>query len=286
MTKIYPPPFEKGGKSLFTGVTPEKVANYVILTVQDPLHGYVKNAAEEIAEHFDPYEKVGDTMMFTTYTGKYKGVPITVCSTGSGAPETELALMDFIRFTSANTFIRVGTSGALQKWLKLGNLVITSAAVRDEGTSKEYVKSSYPAVVNYEVVLALATAAAKMNIDYDIGITRSNDAIYVGEGRPICGYIQNEHKNIPGYWENANVLNIEREAALIMTLCNIFKKRGGAVCTVVDNEITGELGVGASKEESIKVALEGLKLLYEWDYRKSERRKKYLTADILEGSGK
>jgi len=283
MTKKYPPPFEREGASLFTGVSSEKVARYVILTVRDPLHGYVKDAAEEIAEHLDCYEKVADTRMFTTFTGKYKGVSISVCSTGSGAPEAELALMDFIRFTSADTFVRVGTSGALQEWIKLGELIISSAAVRDEGTSKEYVKPTYPAVASYEVVLALASAAEKLGVNYHIGITRSNDAIYVGEGRPICNYLQEEHVVIPRYWARANVLNVEREAALILTLCNIFGKRGGAICTIVDNELTGEVGVGVGKEESIKVALEAFKFLAEWDRRKEETGKKYLVANIIGG---
>lgn len=158
MTKKYPPPFEREGASLFTGVSSKEVARFVILTVRDPLHGYVKDAAEEIAEYLDNYKKVADTGMFTTFTGEYKGVPISVCSTGSGAPEAELALMDFIRFTSADTFVRVGTSGALQEWIKL--------AVRDEGTSKEYVKPTYPAVASYEVVLALASAAEKLGVNY------------------------------------------------------------------------------------------------------------------------
>lgn len=279
--KLYPPPFEREGRSLFTGVTPEKVANYVILTVQDPLHGYVEDAAEEIAKYLDSYEKVADTGMFTTFTGSYRGIPITICSTGSGAPEAELALMDFIRFTPADTFVRVGTSGALQKWINIGDLVITAAAVRDEGTSREYVKPSYPAVANYEVVLALATAAARMKVAYHVGITRSNDAIYVGEGRPICGYLQKEHEDIPRYWEKANVLNVEREAALILTLCNIFGKRGGTVCTIVDNELTGEMKLGVSKRESIRVALEGLSILSDWDEAKKRVKSKYLTADVL-----
>lgn len=107
-----------------------------------------------------------------------------------------------------------------------------------------------------------------MGVNYHIGITRSNDAIYAGEGRPICNYLQEEHKAIPQYWARANVLNVEREAALILT-CNIFGKRGGAI------------GIGVGKETSIKTALEAFKLLAEWDRQKEEKGKRYLVADIL-----
>jgi len=279
--KIYPPDFEKNGKSLFTGVDPGKVSKYVIFTVRDPLHGFTKDAAEEISEFMDNSKKIADTRMFTTYTGEYKSTPITICSTGSGAPEVEIALMDFIKWTNADTFIRVGTSGSLQNWVNVGDIVITSAAVRDEGTSEEYVKPIYPAVSSYEVVLSFATAAEKLNFNYHIGITRSNDAIYVGEGRPVCGYIQDEHEKIPEYWEKARVLNVEREVSLILTICNIFGKRGGAVCTVVDNELTGELGIGVAKKESILTVLEGIKKLSEWDRIKEKNGKTYLYEDII-----
>ncbi|HBT48515.1 MAG: Phosphorylase family [Caldanaerobacter subterraneus] len=273
--KKEPPMFTLNGGPLFTQVPPSKVAPYVILTVRDPL-GFEKDAGEEIASFMDSYEKIADTKMFTTYTGIYKGVPITVCSTGSGAPEAELALMDFILFTEATTFIRVGTSGSYQYDVKVGDIVITSAAVRDEGTSEEYVAPIYPAVSDFEVVMAMIQAAEELGVPYHVGITRSNDAIYCGEGRAVKGYIQPEHERIPEYWHRANVKNVEREASLILTLCNLFKKRGGAVCTVVDNELTGELGVGAGKENSIRTALEGLRILSEWDYIKQKEGKKYV----------
>jgi uridine phosphorylase len=275
MKRRYPPPFEINGRPLFTGIKPEEVARYVLLTVRDPLAGFKRDAGEEVAGYLDSYRLVVDTGMFKTYTGEYEGVAVTICSTGSGAPETELALMDFINFTKSDTFIRVGTSGSYQKWVKLGDIVITSAAVRDEGTSEEYVKPIYPASANYEVVMAMIEAAESLGIKYHVGITRSNDAIYAGEGRPIASYLQKEHEDIPEYWQRANVLNVEREASLILTLCNLFGKRGGAVCTIVDNELTGELGVGIGKEESIKVAIESVRILAKWDEIKEKRKKRF-----------
>lgn len=271
-----PPDFDRDNRPLFTGINPSEVGKYVIFTVRDPLHGFSKDAAEEISDYLKDSRKIADTKMFTTYAGFFDNVLITVCSTGSGAPELELALMDFIKWTDADTFIRVGTSGALQRSIKIGDIVISTAAVRDEGTSREYIANSYPAVSSFEVVLAMTSAAEELNIPYHVGITRSNDAIYVGEGRPAKHYLQEAHKLIPNYWERAGVLNVERETSLLLTLTNIFKKRGGAVCTIVDNELTGEVGVGAGKKDSILVALKGLSKLACWDKAKEKTGKKYI----------
>ncbi|MCR4429239.1 MAG: nucleoside phosphorylase [Caldiserica bacterium] len=271
-----PPDFDRGNRPLFTGINPSDVGKYVIFTVRDPLHGYSKDAAEEISDYLVNSRKIADTKMFTTYSGFFENVLITVCSTGSGAPELELVLMDFIKWSTANTFIRVGTSGALQRFINIGDIVISTGAVRDEGTSGEYVAKSFPAISSFEVVLAMASAAEELKIPYHLGITRSNDAIYVGEGRPAKNYLQELQKFIPNYWEKAGVLNVERETSLLLTLCNIFNKRGGAVCTIVDNELTGEVGVGAGKKDSILVALKGLSKLARWDKAKEQNGKRYL----------
>jgi uridine phosphorylase len=282
---ICPPDFIHNNGPLFVGFNPKDVGRYVIFTVRDPLHDFSKDAAEEIADYLDQPKKIADTRMFTTYNGYYKGVLITICSTGSGAPELELAMMDFIKWSKADTFLRIGTSGALQKSIELGEIIITTGAVRDEGVSEEYVKLAYPAVASYDLVLALITSAENLKIKYHAGITRSNDAIYVGEGRPAANYIQEEHKLIPSYWERTNTLNVEREASLLLTLANIFGKRGSAVCTIVDNELTGELGVGAGKEESIKVSLEGIRNLAAWDQLREKKEKSLIDAEIIKDFG-
>jgi uridine phosphorylase len=282
----FPPEFSRDGKPLFTGIEAADIGRYVVFTVRDPLHDFQKPAAEEIADFLEGAHQVADTKMFATYSGTYRGAGVSVCAGGSGAPELELAMVDFLRWTSADTFVRVGTCGALQRAIGVGDIVISSAAVRDEGTSREYVRPTYPAVANYEVVLALVTAAERVGCTHHVGITRSNDAIYVGDGRPAIDYLQEEHRGIPRYWEAARVLNVERETSLLLTLANLFGKRGGSVCTVVDNDLTGSVvGVGAGKRESILVALEAFAILEEWDRRKESLGRRYLSEESIRGGG-
>jgi len=277
-----PPKLEVEGKPVLTGICPECVARYVLLAVRDPL-GFKRDAAEEIASYFDSAKKVADTGMFITYSGEYRGVPVTVCSTGSGAPDTEIAFMDFIQYSAADTFIRVGTSGSYHPAVRVGDVVISSGAVRDDGTSREYVKTSYPAVASHEVVLALSDAAEEVGASYHIGITRSNDSIYCGQGRPVKDYMQDEHLAIPDYWRRAGVMNVERETSIILTLSNLFHVRGGSVCAVVNSTPHGYLDVSAGVQDAIRTALEGIRRLNHWDAQVKKSGKKWWTPSLLQG---
>ena len=88
----------------------------------------------------------------------------------------------------ADTFIRIGTSGGMDLSVSGGDLVIASAAVRGEGTSKEYLPEGYPAVADFTVTTALAKAAAALSEDklgkrYHVGVVHSKDSFY-GEVEP------------------------------------------------------------------------------------------------------
>ena len=55
--------------------------------------------------------------------------------------------------------VRLGTSGAMQEHTRVGDLVIANGAVRQEGTSLEYMPIEYPAVGSADMVFALEQAA-------------------------------------------------------------------------------------------------------------------------------
>ncbi len=102
------------------------------------------------------------------YTGTLDGEKVSVVSTGMGCPSTAIAVEELIK-VGAHTFIRVGTSGAMQPDLKLGDLAIVNAAIRDEGTTRQYLPIEYPAVADLEVINALVTAAKKLGYDHAVG---------------------------------------------------------------------------------------------------------------------
>lgn len=234
-----------------------------------------------IVKYWEEKKKIAEHREYVTYTGKYKGVPISATSTGIGGPAAAIAVEELIRI-GAHTFIRVGTTGAIQEYIKVGDLIISIAAVRFDGASKQYVYAEYPAVASYEVVLALIEAAESLGIKYHVGISASTDSFYTGQGRPgFKGYMLSWMKNIIPDLQKANVLNFEMESSTIFTLANIYGTRAGSVCAAVANRVTDEFIVDAGVEDAIKVANEAVRILHHWDDGKKKVGKKYFYPSLL-----
>ena len=255
------------GRPALSGIDPNGVGEYVIVTVRDPLCGYDTDPAEQIASLLDDAHPVGRTGMFTTWTGQYRGASISVVSGGSGSPETELIMHELLENTDATTFIRVGGSGGIHPSVSPGDLVIARGVMRDEGMTTAYVPPSWPAACSPEVVLALAQAASNAEAPHHIGLTRSADSDIVGGGRPgVGGFLQPWNVTLPDSLIRARILNGDRESAAVVTLATLFGRRGGSICSVADNLSTGAtFTAGAGHHSAISVALEGLALLHAMD---------------------
>lgn len=255
------------GRPALTGVAPDSVGEYVILTVRDPLCAYTADPAELIAGRLEDAHPIGRTGMFSCWTGSYKGASITVVSGGSGAPEAELALHELLENTPATAYVRVGGSGGLHASVRPGDVVISSGVVRDEGMTRSYIPASYPASCSFEVVAALAEAASRSSARWHVGVTRSADSDFCGVGRPgVGGYMQPWNLEVIDVWTHAGVLNGDRESSAVVTLAQLFGRRGGSICSVADNIVTGErFEAGAGHETAIKIAIEGLAVLRAMD---------------------
>lgn len=270
---VPPQGFFINGRPALTQIDPEKVGDYVIVLVRDALCAYGKDPAAVVADRLENAELIGQSGMFTSYSGWYKGAHITAVSGGSGSPEMELIMYDFLEFTDASTFIRVGGSGGFGDQVRPGDLVIASGAVRAEGMTQAYINAGYPAASHYEVVCAMAEAAEKVGHPYHIGVTVSCDSDYVGGGRPgVGGYLQPWNAEHADIYNRAGCLNGDRESAAIITLCNLFGRRGGSVCSVSDNMCTGErFTAGVGHNYALDVALEGFAVLHQMDLQKGDR---------------
>jgi uridine phosphorylase len=218
---------------------------------------------ERIAGHMDRAEKVADYRGFVTYTGEAGGVGISSCSTGIGCPSAAIAVEELIN-VGAETLVRVGTTGSLQPGLDSGDIVVATAAVREEGTSRIYVPVGYPAAASFDVTLALMDAAGELGIDVHPGIVISTDAYYGGNDEALRKY------------GTANVLSIEMEASTVFTLAALRGKRAGAIMVVDGNltegkgkgefepgEKTGELAerVQSSIDDEIRIAIRACQIL-------------------------
>lgn len=213
----------------------------------------------KITDVWETATEVASHREYRTATGRYQETPISVTSTGIGGPSTGIAVEELAR-VGAETLIRVGSCGTVRPEIAVGDLVITSGAMRGDGTSEEYIDESYPASADYEVIAALVAAAERLGYEYHVGVTLSTDSFYAGQGRPgFEGYEAPGSDELLETLKSANVANIEMEAATLLTLSNLYDLRAGAVCAVYANRETGEFAtVGARKAAetaSLAVAL-------------------------------
>ena len=232
---------------------------------------------ERISSLWDSTREVAMHRQFVTHTGKYKGADISACSTGIGGPGTAIVIEELAN-VGADTFLRVGSCATLKEDIEIGDIIISTAAVRLDGTSKQYVRPEYPASASYEVVLAFVEAAETLGLTYHLGISASTDSFYLGQSRPgFGGYKQSMSETLIDDLTRANVANFEMEAATLFTLGNIFGFRTGAACAVYANRVRDEFEV-KGELDVIKCGNEAVKILADMD--KEKAGKKYWNASL------
>ncbi|MDR0993173.1 MAG: uridine phosphorylase [Verrucomicrobiota bacterium] len=211
-----------------------------------------------IASFFDQAKEVAYNREYRTYTGTVDGIKVSCCSTGIGCPSTAIAVEELIK-CGADTFIRIGTCGALQREVKLGDLCITTAAVREEGTTRQYVPLSYPAVADLDVTLALRQAAANLKYRAHAGIGHCKDAFFI-EDKDIP--IREEIDAKWNAWYKSNVISTSMESAALFVVSSIRRVRAGEILATIgltyeNAPIIAKVGI----EEAIQTTIEAIKLL-------------------------
>jgi uridine phosphorylase len=166
---------------------------------------------------------------------------VLVTSTGIGGPSTSIAIEE-LAMLGVNTFIRVGTTGAIQKGVMPGDVIITTGSVRLDGASIHYAPIEYPAVANYKIVRALVNGAEKGKVKYHVGVTVSSDTFYPGQERydSYTKYVIRKFQGSMREWQKLNALNYEMESSTVLTLTSAMGLRGGCISGVVVNRMSNE----------------------------------------------
>ena len=218
---------ENNGKQYHLQLQRGDVGKYVLLP-GDP------GRCEPISRLFDNPKLVATNREYVTYTGTLDGVPVSVTSTGIGCPSAAIALEELVK-CGADTFIRVGTSGHIQKDIKSGELAVVSAAIRDEGTSRHYMPIEFPAIADIDVVLALQVAAKKTGATFRTGITQSKDSFY-GQHEPERMGVAKDLLERWKAWEIGGALCSEMEASALFVIASMLRVRAGGVMMVHGKE--------------------------------------------------
>ena len=222
------------------------VGRYVLLP-GDPFR------TDLIASYLDDAKLVAHNREHKTWTGTLDGVKVSVTSSGMGCPSAAIAVEELIK-CGADTFIRVGTAGRVcdkAQDLTLDG-VINTAAVRDEGTTIQYIPMEYPAVADRHVVDALARAAKNLGFNFAEGITQSKDSFY-GQHEPDNMPSGSRLKERWEAWKMGNVMTSEMESAAIFIISSIRNCRASSIMAYTN------------MEKSIEVARDALRILIKED---------------------
>lgn len=218
---------EEEGKEYHIKTGKGDVGKYVLLP------GDPKRSAK-IAAYLEDARQVADNREFVTYTGYLEGEKVSVTSTGIGGPSAAIALEELVH-CGADTFVRIGTCGAMQMDILGGDIVIATGAVRMEGTSKEYAPIEYPAVASYPVVHALIKAAEQTGVRFHTGVVQSKDSFY-GQHEPETKPVSYELTAKWEAWKKMGCLASEMETAALFIAGAYLGVNVGACYLVVGNQ--------------------------------------------------
>lgn len=222
---------------------------------------------EKIAALLDNPRFVCRRREFTTWEGYINSQKVLVTSTGIGGPSASIAVEELIK-CGVDTFIRIGTCGGMQLKVCGSDAVIAQAAVRMEGTSREYMPIEYPAVADFDVVCALKDACDGLGINSHIGVVQSKDSFY-GQHSPETMPVKDKLLSNWQAYIDSGCLASEMETAAIYTVAGIRRVRAGSILHVLWNQERKKAGlediVSMDTSRTIEAAVKAIELLIEKD---------------------
>lgn len=159
-----------------------------------------------IAACLTDVEELADHREYRSLKGNYKGLPVMAVSTGIGGASTAIAVEELARI-GVKAMIRIGSCGALQKDLRLGDLILVNGAVRDDGASAAYADSIYPAIPDTALLLACMESAKALGARSYVGMARSHDSFYIDDEEEVCAY-----------WSARGVMGSDMETAALFVV--------------------------------------------------------------------
>ena len=197
---------------------------------------------------------------YRSVVGEYKGVRIIAISTGMGGSSASIAVEE-LKKIGVEAMIRIGSCGALQKGIGLGDLILSEGAIRDDGASKAYIDIRYPAVPDADLFNYCRQAIRERGWPHHVGIVHSHESFYMDS---------NDEEE--AYWSRYGALGSDFESAALFCVGRI---RGVRTASILNNVVVygedtsdaisgyadGEDMCAVGEKREIEVALEALYLL-------------------------
>lgn len=241
-------------------LTEKEAAKYAIIP-GDP------GRVEKIAAFLDNAKQVGCNREYNSYLGYLDGEKVLVVSTGIGGPSAAICVEELAKI-GVDTFIRVGTCGGMQPEIEPGDVIIATGAIRQDGTSREYLPIEFPAVADFKVTSALYNAAQNLGYPNHVGVVQAKDSFY-GQHSPESMPISSELLAKWEAWKKGGCLASEMEGAALFIVSAARRLRAGAVFHCVWNQEAAKTAMPKDRKEdtsaAIKTAIEALRILIKED---------------------
>lgn len=196
---------------------------------------------QSIAQGLDQPKFLSQNREYTSYLGYLNQQPVVVMSHGIGGPSTAIAVEELAEL-GVTTMIRVGTSGGMQQQVRAGDAVIVQAAIRQDGTSREYLPIEYPAVADFSVTAALKQAAVAQGVPHHVGVVQCKDSFY-GQHSPQRMPVKGELLAKWEAWIKGGALVSEMETAALFVVSSVLRVRAGAVMLCIWNQERDQAGL-------------------------------------------
>ncbi|MDN3651186.1 uridine phosphorylase [Thalassotalea ponticola] len=219
------------------GVTKDDIDDAVLAILPgDP------GRVDRIAQHLDEPTFIKSQREYTLYKGQIDGHPVVVCSTGIGGPSTSIAVEELAQI-GVRYFLRIGTTGAIQPEINVGDIIVSTGSVRLDGASLHFAPMEFPAVADFHVSHAMYQAANEQDGAVYTGITASSDTFYPGQERydTYTGRVVKRFVGSCEEWQEMGVLNYEMESATLLTMCASSGLKAGCLAGVIVNRHNSEI---------------------------------------------
>jgi len=198
---------------------------------------------------------------FTTLTGTYQGLPVSVVSIGIGAPAAAIAMEELWEL-GARVVVRAGTAMALN--VALGDLVLAQGAARFEGVSTTYLPLEFPALADADLFFAFREVLDEAHVPYRAGLIATSDGFYTHlfhhalPGRAPC---RNDATLIERLIEYG-VLGADMETSAIYTIGRFLGMKCVSLCVATVDGRTRAMMEPAHRtekeEQLVRLVLKGL----------------------------
>ncbi len=225
---------------------PEDVGKYAI--VPGP-----KDRLDVLIKKLDSPVRNFSFMEYAMYTGTYQGIKITAINGGRFSTDTSITT-EVMCNAKIQNIIRIGTCGALDENIKVGDLVVVDKVIRGDGVTPYYVDKNFQTLADKRITDTLYDVAKSMGVNIHRGITWSTDAL-LRETREIV-----EAKRKEG------AIAVDMVSSTLLTIAQVYNIKAGSILAVSDNVITGEMGFMnplyyMAESNLITIALETVKKL-------------------------